>query len=66
MRNERKTTQLRSKILKEMQIYLGKIKDLNAQNSEPSTAPHNAKLNYCHGRFEGLQWVLTNMFDDAQ
>ena len=49
-----------------MQIYLGKIKDLNAQNSEPSTAPHNAKLNYCHGRFEGLQWVLTNMFDNAQ
>ena len=55
----RETTQLRSKLLTETQIYLGKIKGLNVQNSEPSNAPYNAKLNYCHGRYEGLQWVLT-------
>jgi len=64
VRNEKKTRQLRSKILKEMQIYLGKIRDLNVQNSKPNTGPHGAKLNYFHGRFEGLQWVLTNMYDE--
>ncbi len=47
-----------------MQIYLGKIRDLKMQNSKPDAGPHGAKLNYCHGRFEALQWVLTNMYDD--
>ena len=40
-----------------MESYLGQIKDLTAQGG--NSRAHGAKLNYCNGRYEGLQWVLT-------
>jgi hypothetical protein len=43
----------------EMEAYLTQIKDLTAQGG--NSGPHGAKLNYCHGRYEGLQWVLSKI-----
>lgn len=40
-------------------IYFNKIKNLMAQ--EDKSGQHSEKLNYWHGRFEGLQWVLSNI-----
>jgi hypothetical protein len=48
-------------IEEEMQVYLNKIGYLQAQGGITNAGPHNAKLNYCHGRFEGLQWVLSKI-----
>jgi len=45
----------------EMEVYLGQIKNLTAQDSITDSSPHGAKLNYCHGRYEGLQWVLSKI-----
>ena len=42
-----------------MEVYLGQIKELKAQGE--NSGPHDAKLNYCHGRYEGLQWVLSKV-----
>lgn len=50
---------LRSMIEVEMEVYLTQIKDLTAQGG--NSGPHGAKLNYCHGRYEGLQWVLSKI-----
>lgn len=38
---------------------MNKIRDLTLQGGK--SGPHSAKLNYCHGRVEGLQSVLSNM-----
>ena len=46
-------------IQEEMRVYFNEIKDLMAQ--EDTSGQHSEKLNYCHGRFEGLQWVLSNI-----
>jgi len=48
-------------VQEEMQDYFNKIKDLMAQ--EDKSDQHSEKLDYCHGRFEGLQWVLSNIQD---
>ena len=46
-------------IQEEMEVYMDKMRDLAAQGDK--SGPHDAKLNYCHARFEGLQWVLSNI-----
>lgn len=46
-------------IQEEMQVYFNKINNLMAQGDR--SGQHSEKLNYCHGRFEGLQWVLSNI-----
>jgi hypothetical protein len=52
---------LRLVIEAEMEVYLEQIKNLTAQDSTTDASPHGAKLNYCHGRYEGLQWVLSKI-----
>ena len=46
-------------ILARMQLCLNQINDLNAQGAGSGT--HSDKLNYCRGRYEGLQWVLSKI-----
>ena len=46
-------------VQEEMQDYFDKMKNLMAQ--EDKSDQHSEKLNYCYGRFEGLQWVLSNI-----
>jgi hypothetical protein len=53
------TDKLRLLIEAEMEVYLKQIKDLTAQDG--NSGPHGAKLNYCYGRYEGLQWVLSKI-----
>jgi hypothetical protein len=57
--DRQRNEEIRSMVQEEMQDYFDKMKNLMAQ--EDKSDQHSEKLNYCYGRFEGLQWVLSNI-----
>jgi hypothetical protein len=52
-----KVSELKLKIEKEFQLYDKKIRELkNKDNGDLADQIDNDKLNYCQGRYDGLNW----------
>lgn len=62
---DKKIMQLHSDVEKEMAYYRDKLELLGKEELKNGVTNYlSARINYCHGRFEALQWVLTNLHDN--